>query len=70
MTLSQGKRLGLHVTAVDECAFNRAWLTHKVNLFDMHREYADVMHVDEVNAHLENLGRLRDAASEAAERSQ
>jgi hypothetical protein len=27
-------------------------LSHKVNLFDMHHKYADVMHVEEVVAHL------------------
>ena len=28
-------------------------LSHKVNLFDLHHKYTDVMHVDEVVAHLE-----------------
>ncbi len=34
------------------CTYDRAELTHKVNLFDMHHRYADVMHIDEVLAHL------------------
>ena len=44
---------------VEECTYDRAELTHKVNLFDMHHKYADVMHIDEVLAHLEfmSLGR-------------
>jgi len=30
-------------------------LSHKVNLFDLHHKYTDVMHVGEVAAHLEGL---------------
>ena len=43
---------GFHVSVVEECTFDRAELTHKVNLFDLHHKYADVMHIDEVEAHL------------------
>jgi len=46
---------GLHVTLAEECCFDRSLLSHKVNLFDMHHKYADVMHVDEVVAHLGTL---------------
>lgn len=52
---------GFHVSIVEECTYDRAELTHKVNLFDMHHKYADVMHVDEVVAHLDGL-RLARAA--------
>jgi nicotinamidase-related amidase len=48
---------GLHVSLVEECTFDRAQLTHKVNLFDLHHKYVDVMHVGEVVAHLERLAR-------------
>jgi isochorismate hydrolase len=44
---------GFHVCLVEECTYDRAELTHKVNLFDLHHKYADVMHVDEVVAHLD-----------------
>jgi maleamate amidohydrolase len=44
---------GFHVSLVEECTCDRAELTHKVNLFDLHHKYADVMHVDEVVAHLD-----------------
>jgi len=44
---------GFHVVLVEECCFDRSELSHKVNLFDMHHKYADVMHLDEVIAHLE-----------------
>ena len=46
---------GFHVVLVEECCFDRSLLSHKVNLFDMHHKYADVLHIDEVVAHLKNL---------------
>jgi maleamate amidohydrolase len=52
---------GFHISLVEECTFDRAELTHKVNLFDMHHKYADVMHIEEVVAHLDGL-RLAQAA--------
>jgi nicotinamidase-related amidase len=52
---------GFHVTVVEECTYDRAELTHKVNLFDMHHKYADVMHVDEVLMHLGTMGLERAA---------
>jgi maleamate amidohydrolase len=47
---------GFHVTLVEECCFDRSLLSHKINLFDLHHKYADVMHVDEV---LTGLGRMK-----------
>ena len=46
---------GFHVALVEECCFDRSLLSHKVNLFDMHHKYTDVMHVSEVIAHLDAL---------------
>jgi len=46
---------GFHVSLVEECIYDRAELTHKVNLFDLHHKYCDVMHLDEVVAHLDGL---------------
>jgi len=43
---------GYHVVLAEECCFDRSLMSHKVNLFDMHHKYADVMHVDEIIAHL------------------
>jgi nicotinamidase-related amidase len=43
---------GFHVVLVEECCFDRSPISHKVNLFDLHHKYADVMKVDEVVAHL------------------
>lgn len=45
---------GFHVTLVEECCYDRSLLSHQINLFDLHHKYADVMHVDEVVAHLES----------------
>jgi nicotinamidase-related amidase len=46
---------GFHVVLVEECCFDRSLISHKINLFDMHHKYADVLHVDEVVRHLENM---------------
>jgi maleamate amidohydrolase len=46
---------GFHNVVVEECTYDRALLIHKVNLFDLHHKYADVMHVEEVIAHLNGL---------------
>ena len=43
---------GYPTVVVEECTFDRHLLSHKVNLFDMHYKYADVMHLDEVLAAL------------------
>jgi len=43
---------GFHVVLVEECCFDRSVLSHKVNLFDLHHKYADVLHIDQVEAHL------------------
>ena len=42
---------GFHITVVEECCFDRSILSHKVNLFDLHHKYADVMHLEEVKSH-------------------
>lgn len=43
---------GFHTVVVEECCFDRSLLSHKINLFDMHHKYADVMHLEEVKGHL------------------
>ena len=40
--------LGYHVSIAEECVFDRSPLSHKVNLFDLHHKYSDVMKLDEV----------------------
>jgi maleamate amidohydrolase len=39
-----------------ECAADRSQLSHKVNLFDMHMKYADVVSLDETIDYLVKLG--------------
>jgi nicotinamidase-related amidase len=46
---------GFHVVLVEECCFDRSPISHKINLFDLHHKYADVMKIDEVVAHLDGL---------------
>ena len=46
---------GFHNVVVEECTYDRSTLSHKVNLFDLHHKYADVMHVGEVVCHLDGL---------------
>jgi nicotinamidase-related amidase len=48
---------GFHNTLVEECTYDRSMLSHKINLFDMHHKYADVMHVEDVIAHLAKMMR-------------
>jgi hypothetical protein len=47
---------------VEECCFDRSLLSHKVNLFDMHHKYCDVMHLDEVVAHLASQPAVKKAS--------
>jgi maleamate amidohydrolase len=44
---------GYHMTMVEECCFDRSDISHKINLFDLHHKYADVMKIDQVVSHLE-----------------
>lgn len=53
---------GFHVSLVEECSFDRHELVHKMNLFDLHHKYADVMHIEEVVAHLGAMIEHRSAA--------
>lgn len=53
---------GFHNVVVEECTYDRSMLSHKVNLFDLHHKYADVMHVDEVVTHLQQLPQMKKSA--------
>lgn len=39
----------------EECVWDRGELTHKVNLFDLHQKYCDVMTLDEILSYLDGL---------------
>ena len=58
----EGHMYGKHISVVEECCFDRCEVTHKINLFDMHHKYADVMHLDEVLGHLKSLQQTASAA--------
>lgn len=53
---------GFHVTVVEEGCYDRTAINHKVNLFDMHHKYADVMHIDDVLERLYSANDLRKAS--------
>jgi nicotinamidase-related amidase len=53
---------GFHNVLVEECTYDRSMLSHKVNLFDLHHKYADVMHVGDVIAHLDGMASPAKAA--------
>ena len=53
---------GYHMTVVEECVFDRSELSHKVNLFDLHHKYADVMHTEEIVDHLYSTAGLKEAS--------
>ena len=57
-----GFSAGYHVSVVEECVFDRVEVSHKINLFDLHHKYADVMHVEDVLAHLNGLAQQRKVA--------
>lgn len=48
---------GFHVVLVEECCFDRSLLSHKVNLFDLHHKYADLLSVEKVEMHLKQITR-------------
>jgi nicotinamidase-related amidase len=43
-----GYSYGYHMVMAEECCFDRCDISHKVNLFDLHHKYADVMKADEI----------------------
>jgi nicotinamidase-related amidase len=51
----------IHVSIAEECVFDRSMLSHKVNLFDLHHKYGDVMNVDDIIAHLQTRNTLKEA---------
>jgi maleamate amidohydrolase len=56
-----GYSYGFHMVMAEECCFDRSPLSHKINLFDLHHKYADVMKTADIIAELERR-RLPEAA--------
>ncbi len=48
--------LGFHVSIIEECVFDRSELSHKVNLFDLHHKYADVLHLEQALGEIAGSG--------------
>ena len=46
---------GFHVVPAEECCFNRSVISQEIHLFDLQQKYVDVLGVDTVVAHLDNL---------------
>jgi maleamate amidohydrolase len=49
----EGCAHSFHMAVVEECVFDRILVTHKINLFDLHHKYADVLRVNEAIEQLE-----------------
>ena len=56
-TVNEAFMSGYQVGIVEECVFDRNWLSHKVNLFDMNAKYGDVMFLDEVLDYIHSLAK-------------
>lgn len=56
-TTVDGYSYGFKMVMAEECCFDRSDMSHKINLFDLHHKYADVMHVDEIVKQLDGLKR-------------
>ncbi len=57
-----GFSYGYHVVLAEECCFDRNQISHKINLFDMHHKYADVMSVEAIIQHLDRAARRPERA--------
>jgi nicotinamidase-related amidase len=47
-TTVDGYSHGFHMVMAEECCFDRNIISHKVNLFDLHHKYADVMKTNDI----------------------
>jgi maleamate amidohydrolase len=54
-TVVDGHAYNFRVCVVEEGTFDRSTVAHKVNLFDMHMKYADVVSLDETLRYLAQL---------------
>ena len=46
---------GFKVAVIEECTFDRGEASHKINLFDIHQKYGNVIHLDEALDYLEKI---------------
>jgi nicotinamidase-related amidase len=55
-TVNEAYMHGYSVGVVEDCVFDRNWLSHKVNLYDMNTKYGDVIFVEEALDFIEARG--------------
>jgi len=55
-TVLDAFQYNFHVIVPHECAADRSQISHKVNLFDMHMKYADVVSLDETIDYMATVG--------------
>lgn len=55
---------GFHMVMAEDAVFDRSWMSHCVNLFDLHHKYADVMKSDTILGLLTTEADGRDSARE------
>lgn len=60
-TTVDGYSYGFHMVMAEDCCFDRSLISHKVNLFDLHHKYADVMKTEVIIGALAGRG-LQEAA--------
>lgn len=46
---------GFRVGVIEDCTFDRGEITHKINLFDMHQKYANVITLHEAIEYIEGI---------------
>lgn len=56
-SVNEAYMYGYSVGIVEEGVFDRNWLSHKVNLFDMNAKYGDVLFLDEALDYVESSSR-------------
>lgn len=54
-TTVDGYSHGYKMVLAEEGCFDRSEMSHKINLFDLHHKYADVIKIAEIVTHLKNL---------------
>jgi nicotinamidase-related amidase len=53
---------GYNVAIIEDCVFDRNWLSHKVNMYDMNTKYGDAIFIDEALDYVETTGGWRKVA--------
>lgn len=65
-SVNEAYAYGYSVGIVEDCVFDRNWLSHKVNLYDMNTKYGDVIFVDEALDFIEARGGWNTAPTQQA----